>query len=182
MKSEASTADRTSAAVNAQSDLRTVMRNFATGVCIVTTFFDASSGRRHNAITANSLTSVSLDPPLVSLSIRGDSGFLADLMDSRVWATSILDADAADLARIFAGPEQERRRALGGLPTETGTQTGAQLLDGLAWMECRYRDHLVTGDHVMVIGDVVGLGVRGSGSPLIFVQGGFHRMRTSTGD
>jgi flavin reductase len=165
-----------------KNDLRDVMRNFATGVCIVSTFsdrepgWDRNAGRRHHAITANSLTSVSLDPPLVSLSIRGDSSFLADLMDSQVWAISILDADAEHVARSFARPKRERDEALGRLPTEPGEHTGALLFDAPAWMECRYRDHLVAGDHVMVIGEVVGLGVRASRPPLIFLQGAFHRF------
>ncbi|MGW4807285.1 flavin reductase family protein [Kitasatospora sp. NPDC004272] len=157
-------------------DLREVMRNFATGVCVVSTYSDRAPGRRHHAFTANSLTSVSLDPPLVSLSIRGDSSFLADLMESRVWGISILDADSERLARAFARSRQQRDEALGQVPTVPGERTGALLFDAPAWMECRYRDHLVAGDHVMVIGEVVALGVRRAGAPLIFLQGAFHRF------
>ncbi|MGP3984860.1 flavin reductase family protein [Streptomyces sp. KR80] len=163
-------------AVAVKDDLRSVMRNFATGVCVVSTFSDRASPRRHNALTVNSLTSVSLDPPLVSLNIRRDSTFLDDLMESQVWAISILDAEAEDLARIFSRPEQDRRKALCTLPAEPGKETGALLLDSVAWMECRYRNHVVAGDHLLIIGEVVGLGVNDSRSPLIFLQGGFHRI------
>lgn len=158
------------------NDLREVMRNFATGVCVVSTYSDLGTTRRHNAITANSLTSVSLDPPLISLSLRRESGFLTDLLDSQVWGVSILDADAVDTARQFARPQHERDQALRSVPSEPGARTGALLLDSSAWMECRLYDHLVTGDHVMVIGEVVGLGVRGGRPPLVFLQGGFHRF------
>lgn len=157
-------------------DLRSVMRNFASGVCVVSTFSDTESTRRHNALTVNSLTSVSLTPPLVSLSIRRDSTFLDDLMESRVWALSILDGGAEDLARIFARPAEDRMKALGSLPAEPGRQTGALLLDSAAWMECRYRDHLVAGDHLLIVGEVVGAGVNDSRSSLIFLHGEFHRM------
>ncbi|MGH2944420.1 MAG: flavin reductase family protein, partial [Solirubrobacteraceae bacterium] len=83
-------------------DLRGAMRHFATGVCVATTYADRADGRRHDAVTINSLTSVSLDPPLVSLCLRRESAFLADLLESKLWATSILDGAAGDVARRFA--------------------------------------------------------------------------------
>ncbi|MBA4866829.1 flavin reductase family protein [Streptomyces sp. PSKA54] len=164
-----------------KDDLRSVMRNFATGVCVVSTFSDAESIRRHNALTINSLTSLSLSPPLVSLSIRRDSTFLDDLMGSQVWAISILDGAAEDLARIFARPAEDRRKALHSLPAEPGPQTGALLLDSAAWMECRYRSHLVAGDHLLIVGEVVGAGVNDAGSSLIFLHGKFHRISSIGG-
>ncbi|MFJ3933713.1 flavin reductase family protein [Streptomyces sp. NPDC090029] len=171
---ELSAADRPPVAV--EDDLRSVMRNFATGVCVVSTFSDAESTRRHNALTINSLTSLSLDPALVSLSIRRDSAFLHDLMESRVWALSLLDGGGEDLARIFARPAEERGKALRSLPSEPGERTGALLLDSAAWMECRYRDHLVAGDHLLIVGEVVGTGVRHTRSSLVFLHGAFHRF------
>ncbi|MDH6577487.1 flavin reductase family protein [Kitasatospora sp. MAP5-34] len=159
-----------------KNDLRDVMRNFATGVCVISTYSDRSTARRHDAITANSLTSVSLEPPLVSISLRSDSGFLADLMESEVWGISILDSDSEDVARSFSRPREDREEALRELPVEVGEQTGVLLLDAPGRMECRFRDYVVAGDHIMVIGEVVGLGVRDGRSPLIFLQGGFHRF------
>ncbi|MCT6778263.1 flavin reductase family protein [Streptomyces rubiginosohelvolus] len=162
--------------ITIQDELRSVMRNFATGVCVVSTFTDAPSGRIHNALTVNSLTSLSLSPPLISISIRLESTFLDELMESGVWAVSVLDDGGEDLARIFARPEEERRRSLRSLPTEPGAATGAVVLDGAAWLECRYHQHVVTGDHVLVIGEVVGLGADSTRSPLVFLHGGFHRF------
>ncbi|MCW5254554.1 flavin reductase [Streptomyces sp. SHP 1-2] len=159
-----------------KDDLRSVMRHFATGVCVVSTYSDAEPARRHNALTINSLTSLSLEPQLVSLSIRRDSTFLDDLMESGVWALSILDGGGEDLARIFARPAEERGKALRSLPAEPGAETGALVLDSAAWMECRYRDHLEAGDHLLVVGEVVGAGVRRSRSSLVFLHGAFHRV------
>ncbi|MER5641835.1 flavin reductase family protein [Kitasatospora sp. NPDC002227] len=161
-----------------KNDLRDVMRNFVTGVCVISTYSDQGATRRHDAITANSFTSVSLDPPLVSISLRTESVFLTDLMESKVWGVSILDSTQEGTARSFARPREEREEKLRQLSLETGEKTGTLLLDAPAWLECRTRDHLVVGDHIMVIGEVVALGVRGSGSPLIFVQGGFHRFES----
>ncbi|MFI9778629.1 flavin reductase family protein [Streptomyces sp. NPDC051956] len=173
---QAPAADQTTGAVEAPSDLRDVMRQFATGVCVVSTYSDDGGERRHSAVTVNSLTSVSLDPPLVSLSFRSDSAFLTDLMHTQAWGISILDGGSEDLARQFARPKAQRDEALRSWPAEVGEHTGTLLFEAAGWMECRYRDHVVAGDHVMVIGEVVGLGVRDTSSPLIFLRGGFHRF------
>ncbi|AZM75440.1 flavin reductase family protein [Streptomyces sp. G3] len=173
---QAPAADHTTGAVDAPDDLRAVMRHFATGVCVVSTHRQQEDGLRHSAVTVNSLTSVSLEPPLVSVSFRSDSSFLTDLMEARVWGISILDGGSEELARLFARPRAERDEAVRTRPAEPGPHTGALLFEAAGWMECRYRDHVVAGDHVMVIGDVVGLGVRGTRTPLIFLQGGFHRF------
>ncbi|GAA2218209.1 flavin reductase family protein [Streptomyces nogalater] len=164
------------AVIAVKDELRSVMRNFATGVCVVSTFTGGPSVRRHNAVTINSLTSVSLAPPLVSVSLRSDSAFLTEMLDSRVWGVSVLDGGAEDLARIFARPDKERRMALRSLPTTPGENTGTLILDSVAWMECRYHQHVVAGDHTLVIGEVVSLGLGESRSPLIFLHGGFHRL------
>ncbi|MEU3609216.1 flavin reductase family protein [Streptomyces sp. NPDC035033] len=159
-----------------KNDLRDVMRTFATGVCVVSTYTERDGERRHNAITANSLTSVSLEPPLVSLSFRQDSEFFAELMTSSVFGISILGADGESTARAFARRRPERDRSLRELVSDPGETTGTLLFEAAAWMECRLRDHVVAGDHVMVIGEVVGLGAREAQPPLIFLQGGFHRF------
>lgn len=90
------------------ADLRGAMRTFATGVCVATTYLDTPGGRRHDAVTVNSLGSISLDPPLVSLAFRKESAFLADLLETGRWVVSILPADAREVARRFAGPRASR--------------------------------------------------------------------------
>ncbi|MFE7135642.1 flavin reductase family protein [Streptomyces sp. NPDC057638] len=169
------------APVTLHGDLRSVMRNFATGVCVVSTFTDAGATRRHNAMTINSLTSVSLSPPLISVSIRRESSFADDLMESRVWAVSILDGGSEDLARVLARPSGERQEALSSLPMRSGRHTGALLLDTAAWMECRYQNHLVAGDHLLMIGEVVGAGVSDAhASSLVFLHREFLRIDQQT--
>jgi flavin reductase (DIM6/NTAB) family NADH-FMN oxidoreductase RutF len=157
-----------------QSDLRSVMRHFATGVCVVTTFSEDPGGRRHDAVTVNSFTSVSLDPPLVSLCLRSDSRFLADMVSSGVWAVSILAAGSEHLARALAQDRDARAGTVGELVARPGAHTGALVLDAPSWLECRLRDHVRVGDHVLVIGEAVATGVDDGHSPLIFLHGGFH--------
>lgn len=158
---------------------REVMRNFATGVCVVTTFTDTPEGRRHDAVTINSLTSVSMDPPLISLCLRRDSGFLVDMLKAEVWAVSILDASAEDVARSLAKDRTNRAAALHTLSVSPGTQTGALVLDSPSWLECALWRHIVAGDHVLVLGEVVAAGVADRRPPLIFLQGSFQALEES---
>jgi flavin reductase (DIM6/NTAB) family NADH-FMN oxidoreductase RutF len=159
-------------------DLRMAMRNFATGVCVMTTYADGPNGRTHDGVTVNSLTSVSLDPPLVSVCLRRDSTFLADLLDTKVWALSILDISATDVARAFAQKREIRAAALHTLSATPGEDTGALVLDSPAWLECRLRQHVDVGDHTVVVGDVIATGAqRGRRPPLVFLHGEYHAGR-----
>ncbi|MDQ3576143.1 MAG: flavin reductase family protein [Actinomycetota bacterium] len=152
------------------------MRNFATGVCIATTYTNGPQGRQHDAVTVNSLTSVSLDPPLVSICLHRDSTFLADLLSTKVWAVSILDVGAADLARCFARDKASREAAVCTLSATPGERTGALVLDAPSWMECRLRQYIEVGDHVMAIGEVLATGTQDRRPPLVFLHGKFHAV------
>lgn len=158
------------------SDLRTTMRNFATGVCIVTTYTEQPQGRRHDAMTVNSFTSMSLDPPLVSICLRGNSRFLTDMLQSGVCAVSILAAGAEQLARSLARDRDARASAVRALPGRPGALTGALVLDAAGWLECKIRDHVAVGDHVLVIGEVLATGTNDDQDPLVFLRGGFHTL------
>ncbi|MFF2115349.1 flavin reductase family protein [Rhodococcus koreensis] len=157
-----------------ERDLRGTMRGFATGVAIATTFADTDGGRRHDAVTVNSLTSVSLNPPLVSLCFGRESRFLADLLESKVWAASILDGGASYLARRFAQERDSRTTSLSALGATAGEHTGALVLDAPAWLECVLQAAHDIGDHTMVVGEVVAAGTRPDGTRLVFLHGAFH--------
>jgi flavin reductase (DIM6/NTAB) family NADH-FMN oxidoreductase RutF len=157
--------------------LRSAMRNFATGVCVATTYSEDGVGRRHDAVTINSLTSVSLEPPLVAMCLRRDSGFLHDLLATKSWAVSILHGASDRIARAFAADRQTRAGALDDLPAAPGSQTGALVLETASWLECVLWDHFELGDHTMVVGEVVAAGVHDREAPLIFLYGRFHALQ-----
>lgn len=155
-------------------DLRGTMRNFATGVCVVTTYAEDQQGVRHDALTVNSLMPLSVDPPLLSLCLRRGSLFLEDLLATKVWAISILDAAGDDIARAFARSRDKRAVTLRTLATQPGEHTGALVLDSLGWMECALRDQREAGDHVVLIGEVLAVGGQRRRPPLMFLGGKFH--------
>ncbi|MGW2840083.1 flavin reductase family protein [Streptomyces sp. NPDC001493] len=157
-----------------EPDLRTVMRHFATGVGVVSVWTpdpSAGGGRRYDAVTVNSLAPVSWDPPLVSLCLRHDSAFLADLLKAGEWAVSILGADGAATAGRLARPREKRSEALAELPSVPGEHTGALVFEGAGWLECSLTESFTAGDHLMVIGRVLATGVTPSRSRLVFLNG-----------
>jgi flavin reductase (DIM6/NTAB) family NADH-FMN oxidoreductase RutF len=155
-------------------DLRGVMRHFATGVCVATTYTDGPDGRHHDAVTINSLTSVSLDPPLVSLCLRLGSTFLADLLATKRWAISILNGGDSDIAKLLAQDRPARAAAMGTLPASPGCHTAALVLDTASWLECVLWGSFDVGDHTLVIGEVVAAGIQQPGPLLIFLHGSYH--------
>jgi flavin reductase (DIM6/NTAB) family NADH-FMN oxidoreductase RutF len=158
-------------------DLRGAMRTFGSGVCIATTYTDRADGRHHDAVTVNSLTSVSLNPPLVSMCLRVDSRFLTDLLETKKWAVSILDGGASDVARSFAKDRATRAAAIPALCATPGERTGALVLDAPGSLECLLWDSFDIGDHTMVVGEVVAARVQRHGPPLIFLHGRFHSLQ-----
>lgn len=157
-------------------DLRSAMRNFATGVAIATTYRNGPHGPEDDAVTINSLTSLSLDPPLVSICLRAESRFLATLAETGAWAMSVLAAGTEDVARELTRGHGDRGPAIRSLSAERGSLTGALLLDCPSRMECELRDQVRAGDHVMVIGEVVGTSVQQRRPPLIFLCGRFFAL------
>ena len=157
--------------------LRAIMRAFATGVCIATTYLDEGTERRHDAITVNSLTSVSLEPPLISLCLRHGSSFLADLLATGKWALSILEGGEDATAARFAAGRAARTIALAALAASAGERTGALVLDGHAWLECELWDGFDVGDHKMVVGRVVSVNITApERAALAFLHGRYRSL------
>ncbi|HMJ34446.1 MAG TPA: flavin reductase [Baekduia sp.] len=148
--------------------LRRAMGHFATGVGIVTA---ADGAGRPFGTTANAITSVSLDPPLVLACLRRESATLAAIRASGRFAVNVLGADQRELSARFA------RRATPQTWDGVGHRLpdGVPVLDGaLATVECRTHELADGGDHVIAIGRVVALAhPDGHADPLLFYRGGY---------
>jgi flavin reductase (DIM6/NTAB) family NADH-FMN oxidoreductase RutF len=149
------------------SQLRRIMGCFATGVTVVTTCFDDGD---YWAITANSITSVSLDPPLILVSVGKGSAMCACLAKGMCYAVNILTIDQEDVSRRFAS---RNPKDLDGLALDF-SRTGAPILrDSLAYMDCKVVQTVPAGDHDILIGEVVAGSIKG-GLPLLFYNGRSH--------
>lgn len=153
----------------ARDDFRAVAGRFATGVTVVTSLDEV--GDPHG-LTANSFTSVSLDPPLVLVCVDRSSHSHDRILGSGFFAVNVLAAEDDGLAERFWRWDRDRR--FEGLAWRT-EETGAPVLDAaLAWLDCRVVDRHGAGDHTIIIGRVEGCDQR-EGEPLLFWGGAFHR-------
>lgn len=133
------------------SRFRQAMSRFATGVTVVTT----SSGGIDHAMTANSVTSVCLDPPMLLVCVEQAARFHDAVTSAGTFAVSIMAAAGEEQAAWFATrgrPDDQ----FAGIAHERGPHTGAPLLHGaLVHLECRVRDVHTGGDHSIVVADVL---------------------------
>jgi 3-hydroxy-9,10-secoandrosta-1,3,5(10)-triene-9,17-dione monooxygenase reductase component len=155
-------------AVDSAAFRRTLAR-FATGVTVLTTVED---GELHGC-TANAVSSLSLDPPLVLGCLRRESTLLAAVRASGVFAVNVLGDEQLSLARYFASRWRARGAAgFAGLAWRAAA-TGSPLLDGaVAHLDCRVEALHDGGDHVICVGRVVALGAT-TGKALVFADGAF---------
>ena len=162
------------------AEFRAVMGRFATGVTIVST---RVAGFDH-AMTANSFSSVSLDPLMVLVCVERDTRFHEAVVDSSHWGVSVL----SDLQRRHAVWFATRGRPLldqfAQVPFDRGPVSGAPLVRGaLASFECRTVDLHEAGDHDVLIGEVVTLNpVEQAGRPLLYWASNYHHLGTELPD
>lgn len=148
---------------------RQVMGGFATGVSVITSVTADGVPR---GMTANSLTSVSLDPVLLLVCFERRSETLAALRESGVFVVNLLDDDGQELSVRFARPGEQH---FDDLEHET-TADGVPILHGgLGHLECTVEDVHEGGDHLIVVGRVRH-GVVREGRPLIYYRGRYERL------
>lgn len=144
-----------------------MMGQFATGVTIVT----SRLGEELHGMTANAVTSVSLEPLLVLVCVDKSADSQAIIDRSGIFALSILGQEQEGLAVQFAVKDGAGGHRLDGVPHHTAV-TGAPIIDGsLAYLDCRVVERYPGGDHTIFLGEVVDSGQMNDQGPLIFFQG-----------
>jgi flavin reductase (DIM6/NTAB) family NADH-FMN oxidoreductase RutF len=126
--------------------LRSTLGRFATGVAVVT--FDAGDGPR--GVTVNSFTSVSLDPPLVLVSIAKTAS-AHDRLRDRPFCVNVLGAEQEAIARHFAGGEAAVEPRFDERPDRAPRLAGA-----LAHVDCEPWRAYDGGDHTLYLGEITG--------------------------
>ncbi len=157
---------------------RRTMARFATGVTVMTTTVD---GEPHG-MTANAVSSVSLEPLLVLVCVERGTA-MCDLLDvSGVFALSILAADQVELSTRFADPKRGSGAGqFEGVATSVA-ETGAPLLDGVVgWIDCRVWATYDGGDHHIVVGEVQAIGVgEGDRDALVYFRSTYTTTAPAT--
>lgn len=149
--------------------LRGGFGRFATGVAVVTfDGTDADGTTKRHGLTVNSFTSVSMDPPLVLISIQRNVRAHA-LLTGNPFTVNVLGAEQRDLAMHFAGrPNQE--------PHWIEGSHAPRLADTASWFTCTPWAEYDGGDHTLFVGRVEDFGYR-TGDCLGFLDGGFVTVR-----
>jgi flavin reductase (DIM6/NTAB) family NADH-FMN oxidoreductase RutF/2-polyprenyl-6-methoxyphenol hydroxylase-like FAD-dependent oxidoreductase len=147
--------------------LRNAFGQYATGVTVVTS--RAPDGRKVG-VTANSFTSVSLDPPLVAWCPAKRAPSLPDLVAATHFTVNVLAADQHELSRHFATPAPDK---FAGVAHHDGIAGVPMLDNSIAHFQCRTVQRVEAGDHVIFIGEVEQFDTR-DGRPLVFHCGGYR--------
>jgi len=150
-------------------DFRLVLGQFVTGVTIIT----AMDGDEPAGVAANSFTSVSIDPPLVLFCVGRTSTTWPRIEAARRFAVNILGEHQEELSRLFATKGADR---FGRVDWHVGVGGSPVLHDVLAYLDCEFWAEYDGGDHIIVVGRVLDLGVTHDAGPLVFFRGEYVRL------
>lgn len=150
--------------------LRQCLGQFATGVTVITC---ASSEGEPCGITANSLSSVSLDPPLILWNIAKTTDALQAYLDAPHFAVHVLKTSQQNVSAHFA---QSRGDLFDDIEFETSDDGVPLLPECLARLECETSAIYEGGDHYIIVGLVERFATH-DGEPLLFYGGDYRRLR-----
>ena len=158
------------------SQFKEAMGRFTTGVTIVAGIDDGQPV----GFTCQSFMSLSIDPPFVGVAPARTSTSWPRIARSGSFCVNVLTDAQEELCRGFAvsgGPKFD------GVDWHPAPGTGSPVIEGsLAWVDCRVELVHDAGDHELILGRVLDLGV-GGGSPLLFFRSGFATVaRDRAGD
>jgi flavin reductase (DIM6/NTAB) family NADH-FMN oxidoreductase RutF len=153
---------------------RDAISRFLTGVTVVT----AHLGAQHHGMTANTFTSVSLDPVLVLICVDRSARLHDLVLAAGEWGVSVLAADQEHVSRLFAEPGRPSGEPVQSVSHHFGRLTGAMLLDdALATFECRTVAAHDGGDHTVLLGEVLSLALpRPDARPLVYYRGRYSSL------
>jgi len=151
--------------------LRAAMGAFPTGVTVVTT---VGAGGEPVGTTANAVTSLSLDPPLLLVCFGRESRTLAAIRAHGGFAVNVLGARHRDVSHAFARPGADD--AWAGLAHTPGPSGSPCLADALAHVDCALEHRMPGGDHEILVGRVLHAAAGADDDPLIFHRGRYTSL------
>jgi flavin reductase (DIM6/NTAB) family NADH-FMN oxidoreductase RutF len=144
--------------------LRHAMRAWTTGVAIVTSIYE---GQQYG-MTVNSFTSISLEPPLISVTLKRLT-HTHDLVEkSGLFSVTILTAAQKELSDRFAGKLPSITNRFDGLQTETISLDAPVFKEGMAYFDCRVVSSMPVGENTLFVAEVVDARGEGQGNPLVY--------------
>ena len=152
------------------SELKNAFGSFATGVTVVAT---READHTPRGFTANSFSSVSLEPPLLLICIAKSALSLAVFKKATFFSVNILCETQQEVSRIFASQSEEK---FDSVSWERGFKDVPLLFGSLARFVCKTDRHIEAGDHTILIGEVKDFDYR-QGSPLSYFRGQYVSIK-----
>jgi flavin reductase (DIM6/NTAB) family NADH-FMN oxidoreductase RutF len=150
--------------------LRDALGRFATGVCVITTMSD---NQQALGMTANSFSSVSLDPPLVLWSLQNNSDVYRSFAAPRHFAINVLSSEQQAYSNQYA---KKGQHDLDPAHYRLGKYGAPIIRHALATFECKLHATHDGGDHLIIVGRVIDMQQRPTGEPLLFYCGRYHEL------
>jgi len=149
--------------------LRAALSQFVTGVTIIATKENDGTPR---GFTANSFTSVSLDPPLVLVCLARSAASCDVFRAAGHFSVNVLSEEQKGISGLFASQRSDKFDIA---PWHSGNTGTPVIDDALAWFECAHHQLVDAGDHVILIGRVTDFG-QGRGRPLGYFRGAYFTL------
>jgi flavin reductase (DIM6/NTAB) family NADH-FMN oxidoreductase RutF len=147
-----------------------VLRTFTYGLYAVSC---ANEGEV-NVFTANWLTQVSFDPPLLAVSVENNSKSLPMILRSRKFTVNVLRSGDRELAGKLGKSALQHPDKLANITFHPGPNGCPILEDALDWVACEVIHTVEAGDSTLIVAEVVDVGILSEGQPLTMAEAGFR--------
>jgi flavin reductase (DIM6/NTAB) family NADH-FMN oxidoreductase RutF len=147
-----------------------VLRTFTYGLYAVSCAYEDEV----NIFTANWLTQVSFEPPMLAVSIENLTKSLPMILRSRIFTVNVLRSGGRELAGKLGKSALKQPDKLAGIGFDIGANGCPILHEALAWVACSMRHTAEAGDSTLVVAEVVDVGMLGEGQPLTMAEAGFR--------
>jgi flavin reductase (DIM6/NTAB) family NADH-FMN oxidoreductase RutF len=144
--------------------LRHAMRAWTTGVAIVTAIYED----QQYGMTVNSFTSISLEPPLISVALKQLTHTHELIVKSGMFSVTILEAAQKELSDRFAGKLPNITNRFDSVQTETISLNSPVFKNGMAYFDCRVLSSIPVGENTLFVAEVLDARGEGAGEPLVY--------------
>lgn len=151
---------------------RGLMRCFPTGVTVVTT----RDGDVDHGMTANAVTSVSMDPVLFSVCVSKEARLHRYLERAQHFVVNLLASDQAEVSTTFAKKDLSDADRWATVSTHESSIGGLRLDGCIGYLECEVVDTFEAGSHTVFLGEVRTIDKGADKPPLVFYGGGYRRL------
>jgi flavin reductase (DIM6/NTAB) family NADH-FMN oxidoreductase RutF len=154
-------------------EFRNALGRFPTGVTVITS---GAPGMEYG-MTCQSLTSLSLEPPLILVCIGNDAGILPLMKETGTFSVNVLSRAQEEMSGFFSSSKRPvPPHQFDDVPYSIGETGAARITGATTVFDCRLRDVLDGGDHRVVVGEVKAFAQTSEDPPVLFFEGAYRTL------